>query len=151
MLFGCSSVSERVVEDAMEQEGNENVDVDMNRDGSMEIESDTVKVTTGQNIPADWPQDIPLLPGATIESSMFGTNKETNEVGGMITLSTEMSPQDALDFYADALGSDGWTETARATMGPSSVLSMTKDGRATAVMVQSDGAKSSVTLTIGNE
>ncbi len=72
----------------------------------------TVNVGSGE-IPANFPKDFPMYPGAKVTSTLSG-GKESEGAGFWLTLTTGDSFESVTKYYADALKQNGWTVEATA-------------------------------------
>ena len=90
---------------------------------TMEMRSDKgekVKVTAsdkGVALPANFPADVPIMPGATVKMAM------TSGDALSVTFSVAASQADALKYYEDNLKSKGWEIAATMNMGEAAMLS----------------------------
>ena len=83
--------------------GQNKVKVDQN--GNVEVKTDDGKVsfTNKKELPSTWPSDLPVYPGANVESSFTGENSLVN-----VNFSSQDDSQKVIDFYKDKLASNGW-------------------------------------------
>lgn len=97
------------VEDAIEQAGGGNVDVDGDS-VRVETEEGSFEMSSTGELPDDWPADVPLPDGFVVTA---GSSVDGGAEGQLVAVSGNVAMTlDELDaFYADAL--DGWTEAAR--------------------------------------
>ncbi len=138
-------VGEKVAEGIIEKATGGNADVDV-KDGSLTVKTSEGTFSTGTSLPADWPKDAPVYPGATITYS-GSSNPQAGESGFGAMLTTKDSAQKVRDYYARELVVQGWKTEATYNADESSVVSATKDTRAfTVVTAEADGA---TTITLG--
>jgi hypothetical protein len=113
---------------------------------TMEMSSDKgdkVKVTAsdkGVALPANFPADVPIMPGATVKMAM------TSGDALSVTFSVAASQADALKYYEDNLKAKGWEIAATMNMGESAMLSAKKGKRECIMNVGKDGGGSMVQL-----
>ena len=101
----------------------------------------------GAALPADFPKDIPVYPGATVTASYAGANAAG--AGRAVTFETGDSPEKVVDFYKSKLA--GWASAGEVRSAGSTtvVLRAPTGARTVSVMAAPNGAgKTSVTLTI---
>ena len=120
-LAGCGAILEEAVEQAVESESGENVEIDFDgEDGSLAIqgedgeaisvdidedgessvlrstddEGNTFEMVTGQGVPDEWPDDLPLPGGDPLSSTVMTQNDQQS-----LTVSYEVD--DAVDAAED--------------------------------------------------
>lgn len=147
LLSACGkSATETAVENALEREVGGDADVDMNTDGTMQVQTDQGTMQFGKNeVPADWPKDIAVYPGATVMSSM-SMSPESGEKGKMLMLSSTDAIEKVRAYYAAQLAKDGWTVDATATMGEMVVLGGSKGGDQVSLQIAGDQGKTMITV-----
>jgi hypothetical protein len=122
---------ERTTERILEQATGDDFDIDVSRDGSMQItgeDGEEMNITTGRGttLPGDWPDTIPVLPDGNIEyaASVAGEDSEMNHT---VAYTTPRSAIEITEFYKEQLATNGWTiETTMAT-GEGSMITATND------------------------
>lgn len=89
------------------------------------------------------PEDIPLMPDATVEMAM----------SGMIMYSTASSVEDVVAFYQAEMPANGWTESPDAgfSMEGMSSLEFTKEGRTANILVSYNEETSKTDVMITTE
>ncbi len=145
LLAGCSS--QTAVETSMEQAIGNNADVQMNTDGTTQIQTDEGTYTTGQTLPADWPADAPTYANAQILYSA-SVNATTGQPGAMVMMMTTDTAETVMDFYKTSMASNGWTVSGTMEAGGSTVMTATKDTRAMSLAVSSADGQTSITIGI---
>lgn len=109
-VAGCSSVSEQVAEsvadEAADQLAGEDVDIDMGDEG-FSVESSEGSLSVGGEIPADFPDTIPLPDDHTVISVVEQDGGDGKIQGVQVQTPGTLAEWDA--FYADALEEAGWT------------------------------------------
>lgn len=148
---------ERAIENALENAGDGNYNVDMNDDGSINIQGDdgeSMQMTTGKTatLPEKWPDSVPIAPNAQIEYSSSVSSGDSGTLSHSVVFSTSQSAAEVTEFYKSALEANGWTIGATVSTGEGSMLSASKgdDEAAVAYISEVDG-KTSVNLTVQAE
>ena len=78
----------------------------------VQVEKDRVQiggVKVGAGLPQDFPKDFPLYPKAKITGHLGGSNGEEN--GTVVTLTSDDSAAQIMDYYVSNLQSRGWSVT----------------------------------------
>jgi hypothetical protein len=110
-----------------------------------------VKVTTGGELPSDFPDDFPIFEGASLTGTVTG--EQEGQSGYFATWETDASVQDATDYYKAALDKDPWKTAGVFSSGQGTVISFTRtdnenfggvtisgDGKTTIVAFLGEGA-----------
>jgi hypothetical protein len=85
------------------------------------------------------PEDIPFPDDAAGVNNMFG----------MISFTTEQSPQEVFEFYQEEMPNNGWTEVSADAMSGLWMMEYTKDGRTVSIMItEDDSGKAAVMITV---
>ena len=131
-MTGCGAIAEEIVEQAVESESGESVEIDFDsEDGTLSIEGEngeefsidvdedgdasvmsstdedgnTFEMTTGDDLPDDWPGELPVPSGNIVASTVMSENDDR-----IITLVLEVDDAErAHDDYVDQLTSNGFT------------------------------------------
>lgn len=132
---------EKGIEKMIEQQVNkENQDVDVKVDLTKEgltmrdEKSGTVySIKSGQELPADFPKDIPLPKNSEIQSSMI--------MGPMqiLTLETKDDPDELHAFYQKTLKDQGWESVMDMKTPDGATQVFKKDERQVTVTISKDG------------
>ena len=93
-------------------------------------------------LPADFPKDIPLYPGATVNGAASGTR------GLGASFSTADAPDSVAEFYESELKEQGWVEVVKLTAGPATSISASKGNRVFAVGL-TKGADGRTMISVG--
>lgn len=126
-------------------------DVDVDADGSMKIETDEGTMDIGNSsLPADWPEDIGIYPGAKIAYSASVTTTP-DKPGMAVVLQTSDSAADVNAYYKDQFESNGWEIVGSMNAGSSITMAAKKDGRVASVMIATADGQTTVTLGIAVE
>ncbi len=148
---GCGAAAdkaaERVSEEATEEAlGGGNVDID--DDGNVEVETEdgSLSVGTGE-LPDDWPEDIPVIEGATLEGAY--SSSSNGESVHTASLTTDDSVADVLAFYKDELS--GWTvdqeSTSEVNGSESGILTVSDGDRTAAITASETDGTTNVSIT----
>ena len=109
-VAGCGSVSDQVAESvadgAVDQLAGEDVDIDMDDQG-LSVESSEGSLSVGGEIPADFPDTVPLPEDHTVVSVVEQDGGDGQILGVQVQTPGTVTEWDA--FYADALAEAGWT------------------------------------------
>jgi len=104
LASGCDKIGEKLaqkateaaVEHALEKQTGAKVDLNSDGKGSISVHSDKGNLDInagGGKVPDNWPQDVPLYPGAKVDTSV------SNDALQMVSVSTADSPEKAQEFY----------------------------------------------------
>jgi hypothetical protein len=104
LASGCEKITEKVtqkvtesaLEHTLEEQTGAKVDLNSDGKGSISVKSDKGSLQfsgAGGKIPDNWPQDVPVYPGAKVETSI------SNDAVQMVSVSTTDSPDQAVEFY----------------------------------------------------
>jgi hypothetical protein len=157
LLAGCGAAaekaSEQLTEEAIESQTGGNVDIDTSGDGSVEIETEDGSMSFGTGeVPADWPEDIPL-PDELVVQTGTTSAADDGELVAIIGTSAD-APDDLLATYKEALAD--WTisgeTTTTADDGSSSSAQWETDGRRFTFVATSGGptAQEETYVTLGH-
>ena len=141
------SAGDRMIEKTVERSTGKNADVKTNADGTMNIRTDEGTMSTGHEVPSDWPKDIPVYPGATVQYSASVNPADGNQGGALMLLSTDTDTA-VSDYYAKELKAQGWTLAATMHAAGTVIMSATKDGRSLSVTVTGQDGQTSITIGI---
>lgn len=147
IIFSPENIAENLIEHA--SEGNYNVDID--RDGSMQVTSedgDTMNINTGKSatLPDKWPDSIPVLSDAKIEYSASVSDGQGGE-NLTITYETSDSVSDVVDYYKEELVDGEWVIEVTMATGDGSMISATNEDGDT-VVVNAGESESGTTVVI---
>lgn len=123
-------------------EGTVTVDRD---DGTVTFSADDgseVEVRSGKGaaLPANFPEDVPVYPDATILASA------TSPDGIMVSCQSAADPKDVIAFYKEQVGGGGWTVDAEMNVGPQHIMSFAKGDRQLTVTVTGDPGRTQISL-----
>ena len=147
--LACGSGDERTVE--MEDGGTATVHGDDEgvgvRGTTEDGEEYAIRVGTRAELPDDFPDDVPVHPGASVEASMSMPGE-----GQMITFATQSAPDAVYRFYKDGLAKQGWSIEAEMNLGGQRMLSGRKGDRVASVqLVEADEGGTRVVVTVGED
>lgn len=141
LLTACGSPADRAAERAIENASGGDADVDV-QGGTTRVTTSEGTVTVGeQELPADWPTDVPAYPGSTIQAA--GT---VNGQGKGALFQTSDASADVVAYYKTQLAAGGWTMDTVAAMGSISVLSASKEGRTVAIQIAASEGQTIITV-----
>ncbi|MDD5055102.1 MAG: hypothetical protein PHZ00_02425 [Candidatus Peribacteraceae bacterium] len=143
-LAGCGkSVTDQAVEESIEKEtgGEATVNTD---DGTVEVTTDEGTVTIGtQELPSDWPMDVPVYPGSTVQ--MAGTIAGKGQ-GGLFQ--TTDAKADVVSYFLEQLKKEGWDASIVGDMGAISIMTAKKDERNMALQIATGDGRTSITISL---
>jgi hypothetical protein len=102
-----------------------------------------VKITAsdkGVALPANFPADVPIMPGATVKMAMSSGDALS------VAFSIPGSQADALKYYEDNFKAKGWEIAATMNMGDTAMISAKKGKRECVMNVGKEGSGSIVQL-----
>ncbi len=180
-LAGCGKLAEEALEQAVESESGGDVEIDFDSDdGTFTIEGEngeefsldidengqastmsgtdedgnTFEMSTGQEVPDEWPDDIPTPPGSVISATVISDNGDQ-----MLSIATEVPDAErAHEGYVEQLKSTGFTTESTSSFESdgttSSFAVMTRDELSVQVSSTGDGSDTQsliVSLQTSNE
>ncbi len=137
----------KLLEKELQQQVGKHADVKMGEDGAMQFATSEGTVSTGNAVPADWPTDVPVYPGAAVQYSA-SVNPSGGKKGNALILMSLDDVQKVSDYYKDALGSQGWASVQVMNAGGTMIMSMTKDDRTLSLTIAGSGGKTNITFGI---
>jgi len=120
-LTACGAAQEAVGEQLVEQAAGGDVDLELGDDGqiaSIETEDGSLEMSAGGEVPEEWPDDVPLFDGGTVNSSQVATSDGQTIVS--IDFLADADADASLDAMVDLYESAGFTTTATTNMGDGS-------------------------------
>lgn len=94
-------------------------------------------------VPAGFPTDIPVYPGAKPTASMSSEGE-----GTLVTFDSNDAAQLVFDFYEEKLVDNGWSLESSANMADQWMLSAFKDGRNAHISIASAPAGSQIGVAV---
>ena len=146
--FGRTS-TENAAEKMLEDSGH-SADVQMNADGTMKITTDEGTATTSNEMPPDWPEDVPEYPGAMVVFS-GSANPADGSAGTAVVMSTTDTAAQVEAFYQAQLEGNGWTLSGTMDGGGTKIMSATKAPSRTVSVMIVGGADGKTNVTVGIE
>ncbi|MFC1721857.1 hypothetical protein ACFL0Z_03010 [Patescibacteria group bacterium] len=150
-LAGCCQESvkdttEGALEKAIEKEG---VNADLNLEEGKEgftIDSGDTTHTFSSDVPGNWPDDVPIYPGAEVTSS--NTSMVEGNLYGEVIERTSDNISIVGDWYKSTLSSEGWTETSSEVEPREIDQFYSKNGRSLKVTVSISYKDDSITYVV---
>lgn len=152
VLTGCSgkdmgeAAFERMMEQGIEQETGGSARVDIGEE-SMHIETNEGTMTMGGELPSNWPSDVPVYQGATVNLA-GSTTPEGGDPGMMLMYSVPDAPAIVAKFYESGLAANGWKSKSTIKTEDITIWEMTKDDRTLSVTVSAEDGGTSVAIGI---
>lgn len=146
----ADKVSERAAEEAAEAAAGGDAEVDLDPDGgSIAIETEDGSISGGVGeVPADWPDDVPLPDGLEVGLGSSVDDPSTGPIHS-VTGTAPASPAEIVALYEDALA--GWEVTSQLDTTVDDTVSATRtfehDGRAVDLIASSGETGTTVTVT----
>jgi len=112
-------------------------------------EGGNVKITTGGELPKEFPNDFPIFKGANLTGTVAG--EQEGKTGYVATWETDASTQEVTDFYKEALDKDPWKTAGVFTSSNGALISISRDDNENfggAVTISGDG-KTQVAVFVG--
>jgi len=109
-----------------------------------------VKVTTGGELPSDFPSDFPIFKGADLTGSIKG--EQEGQSGFFVTWETDSSQDDVTNFYKEALDKDPWKTSGVITTGEGAMITFARadnEGFGGLVTVSSSDGKTQFVVFVG--
>lgn len=148
-LSGCDKLTEKLGqkagEKAVETAAGGDVKVNTNGNGTVTVtDKKTGTSVQGGNgpvsLPAGWPSNVPIYPGATVRNAVVGQN------GKNATIATKDPPAKVTEFYKKS----GLALETEMDLGPQHML-VFKNGKGTVnIMVSQAGSETMASLTIAD-
>lgn len=148
---GCGkSRQEKMAEKAIEAQTGGQADVNLDKQ-QMTIETkegDKMQIAGGEEglkVPADFPKDIHVYPGAKVEAS-FKSNDNVQ-----LHLGTADPVAKVIAQYQAQLKKEGWAEKTVTQTAESSMIEYTKDSRTVIVNASAEGKQTRIMIMISKE
>lgn len=146
-LSGCGKkLTEKAMEKALEKATNEAVDLDLDQNGGLKVNTNEGEWSLGSkaSVPSDFPSDMPVYSGAQVISSA----KDNNPTTWSVILQTSDSMEKVYTYYQTQLAAKGWTVDSTYDYGEIKSLGVSKTGYSGTVMVSKSDEKTAITLTV---
>ena len=98
----------------------------------------------------DLPGGLPAYPNAQAGGGINVQGQGAGGSGRVVSFTTTDTPQQVIDFYANAAGQAGLTTTSRSAMGPNATLALTKGNEGIAVTATQLGGSTQVQIAAGS-
>jgi hypothetical protein len=121
-------------------------DVKVDADGTVEVKTDEATVSNKQELPSEWPSDVPAYPGAAVQFSGTATNPETGKEGSAAMFTTTDTGTAVIDFYKAKIAAEGWTVSNTMQINGGTVLVAAKDDRVLTVSIASAEGQTAITI-----
>ncbi|MCE5228581.1 hypothetical protein LLG95_03165 [bacterium] len=151
LTLGCGkSHQEKTIENAIENQTGGKTDVNLDKQ-KMTIETkegDKMEIGGGEEgikLPADFPKDIYVYPGAKIEASF--KNNDSHQ----LHLVTADAAAKVIAEYQTQLKKNGWNEKTVTRTGEFSMLEYAKDNRTVVVNASPEGKQTKVMIVMTKE
>jgi hypothetical protein len=138
------SAAERAIEAATGGK----VDVD-SESGEVTVKTDQGTWSTSDKLPANWPSDVPVYPGAKVTASVAGAGDQAN--GSYASLESSDTVAAVIAWYKKEVPGAGWTVETDAMVSGSLMLSATKSERALSVTVTAEDGNVAIGLVVANK
>lgn len=129
--LGCGQkVTEKLAEDQINRELDGQGEFAYTGDGwQYEDEETGTQVQVGENvsIPDNFPDDVPLYPGAKARSVSYNPEQDLH---GFVVLVTNDDVDTVMAWYADQASKNGWTQSGSFNMEGTQMLMFTQGDRA---------------------
>ena len=138
------SAAERAIEQATGGKAQVNTD-----NGTVTVKTDQGTWSTSDKLPADFPTDVPIYPGAKVQASVAGAQGQTGS--HYAALETTDALGTVIAWYKKEIVAQGWTVASDATIQGNLIMGATKDTRELSVTVTGDQGKVTVGLVVANK
>lgn len=146
---GCKRLAERAEEKAIERSTGGQVKID-DKKGTLTIIADGGAVMLGgaATIPADFPKEVAIYPGAKPEMVAKSLDPKGKQAWS-VTMETPDPKEKVAAYYKANMA--GFTQASTMDMGTSNMSVYQSPRYDVTVMVNSEGAKSMVSLTVASK
>ena len=143
---------ERAIERAIEQSAGGDVDVDIDRDGSVRMKGDNgeeYNVSAGNNVslPDNWPSSVPLPSDINVSYAGSMNAGDTETAGLSVVYTTKDSTTEVAEYFKSTLEKEGWKIQATVATGDGSMVTASK-GEEENVAVYIGGAEGETTVNV---
>lgn len=159
LLSGCSlnptaslqqKASETIAQKAIESQTGGKVQIDNNGQKITVKGENGETVIGGDDIPANFPKDVPLYPNAKPSTSWSSTAQ--NNQGVMVSLETSDLKSKVTDFYDKELPKNGWVVDSTTKTNDGAMYVIKKNNRDGWVTVSADSnGKTTIGLIVGED
>jgi len=106
-----------------------------------------INIGTEGKIPADFPKDFPIYPGAKVEGNISGAENKAGK-GFWLILSTTDDAAKVTAFYESNFSKSGWTVGSTMNIGTSATWEVSKGDIAGSLIVGSDDKTKGTSIVI---
>jgi hypothetical protein len=140
-------LAEKAIEESIKQSSQAVVDVEIKDEGEeISIETEEGKITTGsQELPDNFPEDIPIYKDATIMSTAASGN------GSVVVLKATDSLKEATSFYSEELEKNGWTIESTTEIANATIYTIEKGDLFGGVIINGSDEGIQITLEISRD
>lgn len=144
MKATTSKVAEKTIEKAIEQSSDGVVDVDINKEGEeITIETEEGTFTAGkQEIPDNFPEDMPIYPESQVASSVSGND------GVTVALTSEDTVDEVSAYYKKELAGNQWDIVSTTTIENATVYGVEKGDMSGAVIISEVEGQTQISLSV---
>lgn len=142
-FFG-KSAAEKAIEAATG--GNANVDTNGN---DVTVKTDEGTWSTSDKLPADFPTDVPLYPGATVQGSVASAQQQGG--GHYAGLETTDSIDKVMSWYKAEVVAKGWTVSTNLEVDGGLMIGGSKDTRDLVVTISKQDNKVAIGLVVSQK
>jgi len=142
-------VSKSATERAIESATNGQVEVDSNGD-NVTVKTDQGTWSTSDKLPADFPTDVPLYPGAELQGSLASAPSDGSG-GHYVGLESTDAIATVVAWYKKEIVAKGWKIITDANISGSTILSAEKDTRMLSVTISEESGKVSMSIVLVNQ
>lgn len=129
VMTGCGKVAEKTaekaVEKAIEDASGEAADVEMNKDGSVEISTDEATMKVGGDY--KWPEQLPADVPEFSYGKILAVTESSNEESDTIFVAFQGVKDDAFDKYKSELEGAGWEINIASMSNDGFLITATKE------------------------
>lgn len=160
LLAGCTlnpfaflqqKTGEKMAEKLIESQTGGKVDIDSDK-GKVTVktkEGEEIVMGEGQ-LPANFPKDMPIYPGAKPSGSWISTTKEGK--GVMVGLETNDGKNKVVSYYRTELPKNGWVIETTTTTDDGAIYIVKKNNRSGWVTITAEkNGKTTIGIVIGDE
>lgn len=109
-------------------------------------------VTYGDtSLPADWPSDAPVYPGAKITFSGSSSANADGKTAATVALTTSDSSDKVSSYYKDQIAAKGWTIKGTAQAQGTTSISAEKDTRQLIIIIGASENLTSISISTGTK
>jgi hypothetical protein len=158
-LFSCACItllstlaacgSPETNDQAIENNANEGTDfnIGVETDARVHIVTSSGRGDSGNRLPENWPDDVPVYPDAKVVYSAAVTTE--GQDGLALTLSTSHTLAQVVKFYNETLAAKGWTALSTLESGGTSIIGAEKGDRVFAASITNTGGQTMISVGVG--